>query len=185
MLLAEPTGKNSPFVLGELRQRRVWEDHYVDHPTRKNHGATAWTTALDYGCGKGGTADWLEAIDPQLTITRWTPNSPTLLLDRYDWLYSIDSLEFNEEIDARLDHLFGLADQTALVIVVDLNTSDDWINKIELTSTHVVDSHHVESTSEGARLCITTHHKKSSKPEKYASRILYDREKYKRDKLKR
>lgn len=174
-------GKQSPFVFGCLRQRRVWEEQNLGKARVKDRGNTQWQRALDYGCGQGGTATWLESLDKELSITRWDPGHAqyknTKLTPPYDWLYSIDVLEHIEpgELTATLEHMFSLAPQTALVIDLTLakkQLSDgrnahlslldaqEWIELIDSTAHTVVD-HHIETEPDRLygtrrRLCCQT-----------------------------
>ena len=191
-------GKQSPYVLGCLRQRRVWEEHSLGRKAVRDRGNSAWQTAVDYGCGAGGTATWLESLDADLHITKWDPGHAdyknTQLEPPYDWLYSIDVLEHIEpqELTATLEHLTSLAPQTALVIDLtpakkvladgrnahlSLLDAQAWIELIDSTSHTVVD-HHIESEADKTygtrrRLCCQTVDLKQTKLQLHTSRADY------------
>ena len=191
-------GKQNPFVLGCLRQRRVWEELNLNKLRVKTRGNVAWQTALDYGCGQGGTAAWLESLDHEIRITKWDPGHAeyknTQLEPPYDWLYSVDVLEHIEpdELTATLEHLFSLAPQTALVIDLtaakkvlqdgrnahlSLLDAQEWIELIDSTSHTVVD-HHIESEPDKTygtrrRLCCQTANLKIAKIKQHLANASY------------
>ena len=62
----------------------------------RDGGFGAQSSILDYGCGQGGTALWLESLHPGLSITRYDPYVPRYNNFRnqfYDWIYTADVLE--------------------------------------------------------------------------------------------
>ena len=59
---------------------------------------------LDFGCGKGGTADWIEQLHPRARVHRYEPGieqySSEAWKSRYwDCIYSVDVLEHIEVKD--------------------------------------------------------------------------------------
>ena len=108
-------------------------------------------TVLDYGCGKGGTADYLES-KIQCKIDRYDPGyapysvKPT---QQYELVYSTDVFEHieREDIPATLEYINTLATQyTAHIIDLDparkklpdgrnahvtLLTPDEWLAELE------------------------------------------------------
>lgn len=68
----------------------------------RNYGST--NSILDYGCGQGGTALWLETLFPGTHITRYDPYVEQYNDFRdqyYDFIYTADVLEHipTEELD--------------------------------------------------------------------------------------
>jgi len=73
-------GKQYPWLQEQMELYRYGETHSI----------------LDYGCGQGGTALWLESLCPGMTITRYDPYVPRYDQFRdqyYNWVYTADVLE--------------------------------------------------------------------------------------------
>lgn len=59
-------------------------------------------TVLDYGCGKGGTMDWIRGLYSDLQVTGWDIGTELYQQkpqQQFDGVYSIDCLEHIEQQD--------------------------------------------------------------------------------------
>lgn len=80
---------------------------------------------LDYGCGKGGTALWLETVFPGITITRYDPYVQEYANFRdqyYDFVYTADVLEHIPQ--PQLDHAIAVINSVSSgpsIHIVDLD----------------------------------------------------------------
>ena len=79
---------------------------------------------LDYGCGKGGTALWLESEFPGVHIERYDPYVQaynTLHPGAYEWIYSGDVLEHipTEELPDTIQSLAEMTHTTSHIIDLD------------------------------------------------------------------
>lgn len=106
---------------------------------------------LDWGCGKGGTMDWLSSIYPDLDIQGYDPGHEIFDLiptDRYDLVYSCDVLEHVEIMDIpntirdiaritrRSAHIIDLTPAKKTLpdgrnAHVTLMSADDWQQKLD------------------------------------------------------
>ena len=108
-------GKQYPWLLD-----KIVSNHKAnrDRRTIKNQ----WHTLLDYGCGKGGTAQWLKELVKNIEIDCYDPGhelyKDTPLRDSYDCVYTCDVLEHieREDIDTVIAHTQSLADQNLHII---------------------------------------------------------------------
>jgi len=82
-------GKQHPFILKCFTEMIGAPGKYDSNPT----------SVLDYGAGKGGTAQWLESLYPKIFIEQYDPSFNTAdewreIRNRYyDFVYSVDVLE--------------------------------------------------------------------------------------------
>ena len=88
-------GKRSVEVLNWLKQNQLTENKRI----------------LDYGCGKGGTIEWLRELMPKIDITGYDVGTTEFALTpegAYDAIYSIDVLEHTTQdtVDAVLNQLY-------------------------------------------------------------------------------
>jgi hypothetical protein len=80
-----------------------------------------YATALDYGCGKGGTIQWLESFT-STDIDGYDPGNEqyrnTQLRDSYDCVYSADVLEHIEREDLAevISHMQSLSNVNIQII---------------------------------------------------------------------
>ena len=70
-------------------------------------------TVLDWGCGKGGTATYIESEIPNLSITRYDPGNEqynTKPKGTFEFVYSTDVFEHieAEDIDRSIEHIHSL-----------------------------------------------------------------------------
>ena len=113
-------GKQYPWLLDKIMQNQT---QYSNPKLRKSEKAKRWQTFLDYGCGKGGTAEWLRSlikhtIEIDLYDPGHEPYRDTPLRERYDVVYSCDVLEHIEREDIKrvLAHTQSLADANLHII---------------------------------------------------------------------
>ena len=108
-------GKHYPYLLDKILQNH--KEYARARRQSQDNKPRLWQTLLDYGCGKGGTADWLHSLirKPPLTIDRYDPGHDlyrnTPLRKSYDLVYSCDVLEHIErdELDTVIEHTQKLA----------------------------------------------------------------------------
>jgi len=88
-------GKQYPYLLDKILQ-----NHRV---ARARARKQPWRQLLDYGCGKGGTARWLQSLVKGLDIDLYDPGNAqykdTPLKTQYDLVYSCDVFEHIEKTD--------------------------------------------------------------------------------------
>ena len=113
-------GKQYPWLLDKILQNQT---QYSNPKLRKSEKAKRWSTILDYGCGKGGTAEWLKGLikqpieidlyDPGHELYRHTP-----LRETYDLVYSCDVLEHieREDMGTVIEHCQRLSDHNLHII---------------------------------------------------------------------
>ena len=68
-----------------------WIQHFRMHKRKK---------LLDYGCGKGGTMDWIRSLYSDVEVVGWDPGTHQYAQKprgRFDGVYSIDVLEHIEQ----------------------------------------------------------------------------------------
>lgn len=113
-------GKQYPWLLDKIVQNQT---QYSGSKLRKSERSKRWSTLLDYGCGKGGTAKWLRSLIKQpIEIDLYDPGNlqyaNTPLRDSYDCVYSCDVFEHIErqDIDGVIEQCQGLADHNLHII---------------------------------------------------------------------
>lgn len=176
-------GKQYPYLLDCIIQNLKHNREYA----RKQKGGSPkrdplYRTAVDYGCGKGGTMRWLKGLAPHLTITGYDPGNPLYRdteLTHYDLAYSCDVLEHIEleDITETLHKMQGLAPVNIQIIDltpakkhlpdgrnahITLLPKEQWIDIF----TNEALEHHIENIQtysepdpnygERTRLCVTT-----------------------------
>jgi len=176
-------GKQYPYLLDNIIQNKNHNRYY----SQKQRGGSPkldplYRTAVDYGCGKGGTIRWLNGLAPHLQITGYDPGNPDyrdVELTQYDLAYSCDVFEHieREDIPHTIHTMQSLAPVNILIIDltpakkhlpdgrnahVTLLSKDEWIDLIEQESrTHHTDNIQTYSQpdpnfGERTRLCVTT-----------------------------
>jgi cyclopropane fatty-acyl-phospholipid synthase-like methyltransferase len=108
-------------------------------------------TMLDWGCGKGGTIQWLNQLYPDIKIQGYDPGNPDyqeLPQGRFDMVYSCDVLEHVEIMDIpdtiaeikkyskRSAHIIDLTPAKKILpdgrnAHVTLMSADDWQQKLD------------------------------------------------------
>lgn len=106
-------GKQYPYLLDKMVQNQT---QYSGPKLNKRERSKRWSTILDYGCGKGGTAAWLkELIKQPIEIDLYDPGhelyKDTPLRTQYDLVYSCDVLEHieREDINRVIEHTQSLS----------------------------------------------------------------------------
>ena len=175
-------GKQYTYLLDNIIQNLKHNRYYL----KKHHGTPKrdplYRTAVDYGCGKGGTIRWLNGLAPHLTITGYDPGNPQykdVHLGTYDLAYSCDVLEHIEleDIPHTLEHIQSLAPVNILIIDltpakkhlpdgrnahVTLLPKEEWIDTLEdeRYEHHILNiqtySEPDPNFGERTRLCVTT-----------------------------
>lgn len=82
---------------------------------------------LDYGCGKGGTMDWIRSLYSDVVVTGWDPGTHRYAQkpqQQYDGIYSIDVLEHIEQ--DQLTHTIHTLKQLS-------HPKTEWCHIIDLT----------------------------------------------------
>ena len=110
-------GKEYPYLLDKILTHNR-------EASRTRSGQQPWHTILDYGCGKGGTALWLQSLirKQPLAIDLYDPGHElykhTPLREKYDLVYSCDVLEHieREDLDATIEHTQSLAGHNIHII---------------------------------------------------------------------
>ena len=137
---------------------------------------------LDYGCGQGGTADWLEREFPGIFIQRYDPYIPEYseFVNRYySYVYSLDCLEHIPREDCikkggALAWINSCTSNYAFLVIdltkakkslpdgtnahVNLQTPDEWLKDIELWMPVVeweIDEQPDKTYGTRKRLCVT------------------------------
>ena len=105
-------GKQYPYLLDKLIQNHT---QYSGSKLNKRERSKRWSTLLDYGCGKGGTAAWLLGLTKRVAIDLYDPGrdeyANTPLRTQYDLVYSCDVLEHieREDINRVIEHTQSLS----------------------------------------------------------------------------
>ena len=104
-------GKQYPFLLEQITLNRKT---HTQHRNLTGKPLTdkkkwEWRRGLDYGCGKGGTIEWLQGLCKWITIEGYDPGNSafnTLPKGDFDFLYTADVLEHIaiEDIPQTLTH---------------------------------------------------------------------------------
>lgn len=110
-------GKEYPYLLDKILTHNK-------EASRTRSGQQPWHAILDYGCGKGGTALWLQSLirKQPLAIDLYDPGHElykhTPLREKYDLVYSCDVLEHieREDLDATIEHTQSLAGHNIHII---------------------------------------------------------------------
>ena len=171
-------GKQYPYLLDKILQNHRLHKRVVRSGRKRNR----WNTLLDYGCGKGGTAQWLHTLVKDVEIDLYDPGNPqyanTKLQEQYDLVYSCDVFEHIEleDIHTVIQQCQSLASANIHIIdmtpakkrlpdgrnahVTLLNTHQ-WIETFERHS-HTIEEvmpYSVEDKRFGTRdrVCICTH----------------------------
>lgn len=173
-------GKQYPYLLDKILQNhREYGRARLNQKVKPPH----WVSLLDYGCGKGGTAEWLQSLirKQPLAIDRYDPGVPqyanTPLKKSYDLVYSCDVLEHLELEDVHLviEHTQKLAEHNIHIIDmtpakkllpdgrnahITLLDTHQWIEAFE-QHTHTIEEARAYSVSdprygERRRVCIWT-----------------------------
>ena len=105
-------GKQYPYLLDKIIHNRKSARAITRRDLRENR---EWNTVLDYGAGKGGTAQWLQGLIKGIDIDCYDPgreqSANTPLKKRYDLVYSCDVLEHIEleDIHTVIEHTQSLS----------------------------------------------------------------------------
>ena len=110
-------GKEYPYLLDKILTHNK-------EASKTRSGQQAWHAILDYGCGKGGTALWLQSLIKKqpLAIDLYDPGHElykhTPLREKYDLVYSCDVLEHieREDLDATIEHTQALSGHNIHII---------------------------------------------------------------------
>ena len=108
-------GKQYPWLLDKIiGNHKGHKDRRVVHKQ--------WRVFLDYGCGKGGTAQWLNTLIRDIQIDLYDPGHPDYkdaqLREQYDCVYTCDVLEHIEpqDIHSTIEHTQSLSDANLHII---------------------------------------------------------------------
>jgi len=108
-------GKQYPWLLDKIISNHKAN---VDRRVVKKQ----WRVFLDYGCGKGGTAQWLNSLVKNIDIDLYDPGNEqykhTKFREHYDCVYTCDVLEHIEpkDIHTVIEHTQSLADVNLHII---------------------------------------------------------------------
>ena len=107
-------GKQYPWLLDKIVQNQTQYSTRNSKLSAKER-QRRWKTLLDYGAGKGGTAEWLSSLIKNIDIDCYDPGNElykhTPLREQYDVVYSCDVLEHieREDIDSVIEHCQSLS----------------------------------------------------------------------------
>ena len=115
-------GKQYPYLLDKILANH--REYSRARRQSQSNKPRLWQRILDYGCGKGGTAEWLESLitKPPISIDRYDPGHPsykdTPLREKYDLVYSCDVLEHieREDIHTVIEHTQKLSKNNIHII---------------------------------------------------------------------
>ena len=108
-------GKQYPWLLD-----KIISNHKANSERRVQKNQ--WRVFLDYGCGKGGTARWLNSLVKKIEIDCYDPGNPqykdTEFRSHYDAVYTCDVLEHIEPSDIHniIEHTQSLSDVNLHII---------------------------------------------------------------------
>ena len=112
-------GKHYPYLLD-----KILSNHRQNTRNARSRNANfqRWNTILDYGCGKGGTAEWLHTLVKDIDVDCYDPGNPqyknTELRDQYDLVYTCDVFEHIEleDLDSVIEQCQSLAKHNIYII---------------------------------------------------------------------
>ena len=113
-------GKQYPYLLDKILDNH--RNHKRSLRQTEKSRTKRWSTILDYGSGKGGTAEWLNGLIKELEIDCYDPGheqfKDTALKNSYDLVYSCDVLEHiePEDINTVIGHTQSLSTNNIHII---------------------------------------------------------------------